>query len=70
MLYSVLDELVTTYNRDLTFDEFKLSVLSKYEELNYLLIQLQDVDISEEVLSDLGYSKAEIHALRQENVVA
>src|SRR4030042_1360235 len=52
-LYSILDKLIVSYDRDITFDEFKLSVLSEYEELSYLLIQLEDADISNEVLSDL-----------------
>lgn len=51
-LYSVLDEMVDIHHRDLTLDEYKLSVCTKFPELQELLVQIEKADIAPEVMQE------------------
>ena len=51
-LYKTLDYLVETFQRDLTWDEFKLSVKSDKDEYNDLLDQIEASHIGEDVLKE------------------
>ena len=51
-IYLVLDILIETYKRDILYEEFKLSVLSKYPEYVDLLLQIENSNISPDILSD------------------
>jgi len=51
-LYSVLDELLTKYNRDISLDEYKLSVLQKYPDYDLFLKQIEDNNVQDDVLQD------------------
>jgi hypothetical protein len=50
-LYSILDDLITSLNRDVTLDEFKLSVLAKFPKYTELLSQIEHAEISDDVLT-------------------
>lgn len=52
-LYKILDILINKYSRDITLTEYKLSVLNDYPEYDSYTSQLDSVDVSQEVLSDL-----------------
>jgi replicative DNA helicase len=49
-LYSVLHSLMETYKRDISFDEYRLSVLVKYPDLKDLLLQIEHSQIADDVL--------------------
>ena len=53
VLYKVLDSLHEKFNRDLSFPEFRLAVLSEYPEHTELLEQISAVDIGEDMLADM-----------------
>lgn len=52
-LYSVLDSLLASLNRDITFDEYRFSVLSEYPDYDSFLDQIASADVGEEVLLEL-----------------
>lgn len=52
-LYKVLDSLHDKYNRDITFPEFRLAVLTEYPEHAELIEQISATDIGEDMLADM-----------------
>jgi len=52
-LYNVLDILHTKYNRDISFQEFRLAVLTEFPEYTELIEQVNASQIGEDMLSDL-----------------
>ena len=52
-LYGVLDNLHEKYNRDLSFSEFRLAVLTQFPEYTELLEQIVAYDIGDDMLSNL-----------------
>lgn len=51
-LYSVLDEMLETYKRDIALDEYKLVVLTKYPDYKDLVLQIEQSNIAQDVLKD------------------
>lgn len=49
-LYSVLKDMIDLYKRDLTFEEYRLNVLSKYPDYSDLVLQIENSNIGEDVL--------------------
>lgn len=49
-IYTILDSLIDLYQRDLTLDELKLAVLTKYPEYDFLIEQLTHAEIAPEVI--------------------
>jgi replicative DNA helicase len=52
-IYNTLDSLIEVYNRDITFDEFKLSLLVKYPDYECFTTQIEKAEVSDELLSSL-----------------
>lgn len=52
-LYKVLDSLHEKYNRDITFQEFRLAVLTEFPEHTELLEQIASTDVGEDMLADM-----------------
>lgn len=52
-LYKILDTMVGSYSRDITFDEYKATVLQKDGSLEFLLERLEEAEVGKDVLSDL-----------------
>ena len=52
-LYNILDRMHGSYERDLTLEEFKATVLTDDPKLMFLIEQLEKVEFGEEVLKDL-----------------
>ena len=51
-LYSVLKDMVDLYKRDITFEEYRLSVLTKYPDYIDLVLQIEHSNIGEDVLQN------------------
>ena len=51
-LYAVLDEMVDMFKRDITFDEYRLSVLTKHPDLEEMLVQIEHAEIAPEVMQE------------------
>lgn len=51
-MYSVLDSLVETYSRDLTFEEYRLSCLTKYPDYDSLVSQIELSNVGQDMLKD------------------
>jgi len=52
-LYDILDHMMATYKRSVSFSEYKLTVLQSDPNLDYWMERLDESDIGEDVLSDL-----------------
>lgn len=52
-LYKILDGMMGSYGRDITFDEFKATVLQRDESLSFLIDRLAETTIGDDVLVDL-----------------
>lgn len=52
ILYKELDYLIDNYKRDITLDEYKIHVLTKYPDYDVFLEQLDKADVSQEFLLD------------------
>ena len=52
-MYNILDSLFETYKRTITFEEYKLSVLSKFPDYHDLINQIEVSNIGDDVLRDL-----------------
>lgn len=52
-IYFILDSLMENYKRDLSFEEFELSVLTKYPDYGDLVNQIHGSNIGEDVLKDV-----------------
>lgn len=52
LLYSILDDMINTYQRDLTFEEFELTVLSKQPDYDSYLSQIKDSNVGDDVLQE------------------
>lgn len=52
LLYRVLDDLMTSYERDVTFDEFKLTTLTKFPELDVHIELIENNTVGSEVLQE------------------
>src|SRR5574340_26400 len=48
----VLDVLIEKYDRDITFDEYQLTVLQQYPDYDSYLDQISSANIGEDMLSD------------------
>ena len=51
-LYETLDSLVETYKRDITFEEYRLSVLSKWSDYRDMVGQIEHSNIGDDVLKE------------------
>lgn len=51
-LYAILDNLIKTYDRTITFEEYELAVLDRYPELDHELQQIKNSSIGEDLLKD------------------
>lgn len=51
ILYNILDELINIYNRNITFEEYSISVLNKYP-YTHLLDQISKAEIAPEFLQN------------------
>jgi replicative DNA helicase len=60
-LYNVLDSMMDLYKRDLTFDEYKLNVLTKYPDYTDLVLQIEHSSIGQDVLQDAIQQLIERH---------
>lgn len=49
-IYAILDNLINQYQRDITFDELELSVLSQYPEYDFLIEQLSNAEIDPAII--------------------
>jgi replicative DNA helicase len=58
-LYKILDSMMGSYGRDLTFSEFKATALHTNKELEFLLDRIEEQDIGEDVLEELVRSLVE-----------
>lgn len=52
-LYHILDSMMSTYQRDITFTEYKLTVLQEKPEFDYWIQRLDESDVGEDVVCDL-----------------
>ena len=52
-LYKILDDMISSYNRSLTIEEFTLTVVAKDNSLEFLLGQIKDLPVAEEVVADV-----------------
>lgn len=52
-LYKVLDHLISTYQRDISIDEYELAVSSEYDDLGEYLSQLKTTEVQEDVLNEV-----------------
>lgn len=52
-LYNILDEMMASYDRSLSFSEYKLTVLQKHSDYDYWMERLEEEEVSEDVLHDL-----------------
>ena len=60
-LYSVLDSMMDLYKRDLTLEEYKLNVLTKYPDYQDLILQIENSNIGSDVLKDAIQTLVERH---------
>lgn len=52
-LYKVLDTMILSYNRDISFLEFKTTVLSENESMSFWMERMEEEGIGDDVLTDL-----------------
>lgn len=52
ILYKTLDFLINKYDRTITLDEYKLSVLNKYPEYDVYILQLESAQVTDGFLQD------------------
>ena len=52
-LYEILDVMMGSYNRTLSFEEFKTFVLAEDSKLGFLIEQLEQESVGEEVIKDV-----------------
>ena len=51
-LYDVLDSLIKEYDRSLSFEEYKLTTITKYPELSHEIEQIEQSSIGKDILED------------------
>ena len=52
-LYSILDTMMVSYNRDLTLEEFRGTAVAKDSSLAFLIEQMESLPVAEEVVADV-----------------
>lgn len=60
-LYSVLDSMIDLYKRDITFEEYRLNVLTKYPEYIDLVLQIENSNVGNDVLQEAIQQVIERH---------
>lgn len=51
-IYQCLDNLMETYDRDITFDEFKIYTIQRYPHLQEVIHTIENIDIKDDFIQD------------------
>lgn len=53
ILYKILDSLMVSYDRDISLEEYSLSVKNQFPDLEYFISQLEQSNVGQDMLQDL-----------------